>query len=586
MARSLKTWRLLPFDAEQTHRFAKLAGVSPVVAQLLLNRGVRQADQVQAFLTASLASLHPPRLLPGITEAAQRILAAIRAGRKLCIYGDYDVDGTTGTAILYGLLQRLGANVVFHMPLRLKDGYGLNREAITDLAAAGVTLLLTVDCGITSVAEAEEASRLGIELIITDHHEFKAELPRASVLVHPRLPGSQYPFDGLSGAGVAFKLAWAIAQEVSGREKVDPIWREYLLDAVGLAALGLVADVMPLRDENRIFVRHGLARLASHPSVGIRALLTAANVGGGGVIRAEDVGFRLAPRLNAAGRLECATLVVDLLTTMNPDHARALAEYLENLNQQRQSLERKITQQAKEMAEAAGYHQLPAIVLGSSDWHPGVVGIVAGRLAEDYSRPVLITAFPADQEVGSGSGRSIAGFPLHEALQACDDLLLGHGGHAAAAGFKVHPSRFEQFRERFTAVASRWFPGGVPAPLLTLDAEVPLSALTISLVTELEKLEPYGADNPRPRFLASELWLEGEPRRVGGGDRHLSFRVRQGDCRMRAVAFGMGDRLEELTSEQGRCCLAFTPKINEWNGYRSVELEVVDFRAGPVPPLG
>jgi single-stranded-DNA-specific exonuclease len=586
VARSLKTWRLLPFDAEQTHRFAKLAGVSPVVAQLLLNRGVRQADQVQAFLTASLASLHPPRLLPGITEAAQRILAAIRAGRKLCIYGDYDVDGTTGTAILYGLLQRLGANVVFHMPLRLKDGYGLNREAITDLAAAGVTLLLTVDCGITSVAEAEEASRLGIELIITDHHEFKAELPRASVLVHPRLPGSQYPFDGLSGAGVAFKLAWAIAQEVSGREKVDPIWREYLLDAVGLAALGLVADVMPLRDENRIFVRHGLARLASHPSVGIRALLTAANVGGGGVIRAEDVGFRLAPRLNAAGRLECATLVVDLLTTMNPDHARALAEYLENLNQQRQSLERKITQQAKEMAEAAGYHQLPAIVLGSSDWHPGVVGIVAGRLAEDYSRPVLITAFPADQEVGSGSGRSIAGFPLHEALQACDDLLLGHGGHAAAAGFKVHPSRFEQFRERFTAVASRWFPGGVPAPLLTLDAEVPLSALTISLVTELEKLEPYGADNPRPRFLASELWLEGEPRRVGGGDRHLSFRVRQGDCRMRAVAFGMGDRLEELTSEQGRCCLAFTPKINEWNGYRSVELEVVDFRAGPVPPLG
>jgi single-stranded-DNA-specific exonuclease len=586
VARSLKTWRLLPFDAEQTHRFAKLAGVSPVVAQLLLNRGVRQADQVQAFLTASLASLHPPRLLPGITEAAQRILAAIRAGRKLCIYGDYDVDGTTGTAILYGLLQRLGANVVFHMPLRLKDGYGLNREAITDLAAAGVTLLLTVDCGITSVAEAEEASRLGIELIITDHHEFKAELPRASVLVHPRLPGSQYPFDGLSGAGVAFKLAWAIAQEVSGREKVDPIWREYLLDAVGLAALGLVADVMPLRDENRIFVRHGLARLASHPSVGIRALLTAANVGGGGVIRAEDVGFRLAPRLNAAGRLECATLVVDLLTTMNPDHARALAEYLENLNQQRQSLERKITQQAKEMAEAAGYHQLPAIVLGSSDWHPGVVGIVAGRLAEDYSRPVLITAFPADQEVGSGSGRSIAGFPLHEALQACDDLLLGHGGHAAAAGFKVHPSRFEQFRERFTAVASRWFAGGVPAPLLTLDAEVPLSALTISLVTELEKLEPYGADNPRPRFLASELWLEGEPRRVGGGDRHLSFRVRQGDCRMRAVAFGMGDRLEELTSEQGRCCLAFTPKINEWNGYRSVELEVVDFRAGPVPPLG
>ena len=586
MARTLKTWRLLPFDPERTQRFASRAGVSPVVAQLLWNRGVQDVDQVKPFLTASLAGLHPPRILPGITEAAQRILAAIRAGRKLCVYGDYDVDGTTGTAILYGLLQRLGADVLFHMPLRLKDGYGLNREAVADLAAAGVTLLITVDCGIASLDEAEVAATLGIELIITDHHQMKAELPRAAVLVHPRLPGSQYPFDGLSGAGVAFKLAWAIAQEVSGSDKVDPVWREFLLDAVGLAALGLVADVMPLRDENRIFVRHGLARLASQPSVGIRALLTAANVGAQGVIRAEDVGFRLAPRLNAAGRLDCATLVVDLLTTTNPDHARSVAEYLENLNQQRQSLERKFTQQAKEMAEAAGYHEQPAIVLGSAEWHPGVVGIVAGRLAEYYARPVLIAAFPADQDVGSGSGRSIAGFPLHEALQECDDLLLGHGGHAAAAGFKVQMARFDAFRERFTAVASRWFPSGVPTPLLTLDAEVPLSALTFQLVNEMEKLEPYGAENPRPRFLASELWLEGAPHRIGGGERHLSFRVRQGDCRMRAVAFGMGDRLEELTSEQGRCCLAFTPKINEWNGYRSVELEVVDFRPGPIPPLG
>lgn len=585
MARTAKLWHLLPHDSHAIRQFADRAGVSTVAAQLLLNRGVA-ATEARAFLDAPLSSLHPPQLLPGIDEAARRIVDAAAAKRKICIYGDYDVDGTTGTAILYSLLKRLNADVLFHVPLRLKDGYGLNIDALRLRAEEGVSLFVTVDCGIASLDEAVEARRLGVELIVTDHHEMKDRLPAADVLVHPWLPGSNYPHRGLSGAGVALKLAWAIAQRICGTERVSPDWREFLLDAVGLAALGLVADVMPLRDENRVLVRHGLARLASRPSVGVRALLDAAKVGANGTIRAEDVGFRLAPRLNAAGRLECATLVVDLLTTTNSKHAQQVAEYLEKLNADRQTLERKITQQAKEMVESAGYHEAPAIVLASAEWHPGVIGIVAGRLAETYARPALVAALRGEGEPATGSGRSVVGFALHEALQDCDDILLGHGGHAAAAGFKVAAERIDELRERFTAVAAARFPDGLPAPKLVIDAEVPLSTLSFGLVREIEKLEPYGCENHRPRFLATGLQIDGTPRRIGGGERHLSFRVVQGNTRMRAVAFGHGERLEELMVEGGRCCLVFTPKVNEWNGTRAVELEVIDLRAGDDPKLG
>lgn len=586
MARTAKLWHLLPHDPDAIRRYATQAGVSTVVAQLLLNRGVDRPAEARGFLDTPLGSLHPPQLLPGIDEAARRITVAIAAQRKICVYGDYDVDGTTGTAILFALLKRLGASVLFHIPARLKDGYGLNAEALRMRAAEGVTLFITVDCGIASLDEAEEARRLGVELIITDHHEMKDRLPNADVLVHPWLPGSAYPFRGLSGAGVALKLAWAIAQRVSGGEKVTPDLREFLLDAVGLAALGLVADVMPLRDENRTLVRHGLRRLATQPSIGIRALLEAAKVGVNGVIRAEDVGFRIGPRINAAGRLECATHVVELLTTTNPVHARQVAEYLEKLNADRQSVERKITAQAKEMVEAAEYHHAPAIVLASPEWHPGVIGIVAGRITETYGRPTLIIAIRGEGEPATGSGRSIPGFALHEALQVCDPVLLGHGGHAAAAGLKVAPDQIDALRERFTAHAATCFPNGPPPPRLVLDAELPLSALTFNLLNEIEKLEPYGAENQRPRFLAAGLQIDGEPRRIGQAERHLSFRVSQGGTTLRAVGFGHGERAEELMADGGRCCLVFTPKINEWNGRRSVELEIIDLRAGHDPQLG
>ena len=560
--------------------------MTPVVAQLLLNRGLASAPDARRFLDAPLAGLHAPELLPGVTEAADNIYEAVQRGRHVCVYGDYDVDGVSGSAILLQCLRLLGAQPDLYVPHRLEEGYGLNCEALRQIAATGATLVVTVDCGIASVAEAEEAKRLGLELIVTDHHEYKETLPDAAVLVHPRLPGGSYPFGGLSGSAVALKLAWALAQKASGGPKVTQRFRDFLLDAVALASLGVVADVVPLMDENRILVRYGLNRLRQAPPPGIKALCEAAGLAAGGELRASDVAFRIAPRLNAAGRLGCARLVVDLLTTTRPDQAVDLARYLEDQNGKRQALERRMLAEARQMVEEGGRHADAALVLASADWHGGVIGIIAGRLAERYARPALMIKLPSPSEDGDGglavgSGRSAHGFALHEALNACGDLLAGHGGHAAAAGFRLRPEHIDDFRERFCAYTAARFPDGpAPAPLV-LDAETPLSALTTGLLRDLDRLEPYGAENRRPMFLAGGLTVQGEPRKVGGGERHLSFRVRQNGRVLKAIAFGMAERAEELMSAGGACCLAFTPKLNEWQGWRTVDLEVTDFQAGP-----
>jgi single-stranded-DNA-specific exonuclease len=580
-----KVWQLLPHDAAAVERMATALRVSPIAAQLLLNRGFGDAEAARRFIDSHLTALHAPELLTGVPHAVDLLETAIRDKKRICVYGDYDVDGISGTAILWNLLHLLDVPVEFHMPNRLEDGYGLRSSTLTQLAQQGTQVVVTVDCGITGIEEAATARQLGLQLVITDHHEHKDELPVAEVLVHPGLPGGSYPFRGLSGAGVAFKLAWALCQRLSGSEKVLPKFREFLLDAVALASLGLIADVVPLQDENRIFVKHGLNRLQTAPTVGLKALLESASLNSGAVLRAEDVAYKLAPRLNAAGRLGCARLVVELLTTTNAEKARELAAYLDGQNKERQSLERRFTREARELLEAGDWQTMPAIVLHHAEWHAGVIGIVAGRLAEQFGRPALVIASRDDP--ASGSGRSIPGFALHEALQACAGELISHGGHAAAAGFKISLHRIDAFRVKFCEYTAAHFPHGMPPPpRLVLDAEVPLSALTFGLLKEIDRLEPYGASNPRPRFLAGGLQIVGEPRRIGGGERHLSFRVRQAGANLRAVAFGLGDRLEELISAGGQCCLAFTPRINEWNGMRNIELDVSDFQAGAQARLG
>lgn len=583
MAGVKKIWHLRPHDGPSIERFARLVGTAPIVAQLLLNRQVTSPEEAKRFLRAPLTGLHEPELLPGMLRAAERMYAAVREQRPICIYGDYDVDGVTGTAILVTALQLLGGKVEFHVPSR-EDGYGLNHKALQQLAQNGVGLVVTVDCGIASIDEVQAARRLGLEIIVTDHHEFKPSLPEADAVVHPRLPNGNYPFGGLSGAGVAFKLAWAVCKLASGGDKVQARLREFLLDAVALAALGAVADVMPLVDENRIFVRHGLARLHSNPSVGLKALLQSAKLDGKSGLAAMDIGYTLAPRLNAAGRLGSARVAIELLTTTSQQHAEDLTRRLEELNQKRQQIEREIYLEARQLVEQSGWREQSALVLARGKWHGGMIGIVAGRLADQYARPTLMITVNSDN-LAVGSGRSVPGFKLHEALAACSEHLLTHGGHAAAAGFKLHPTAIQLFRENFCAVAADHFTEGPPTPQLNIDAEVPLSLLTYNLVEAMAQLEPYGAGNPQPLFLAGNARVAGEPRRVGN-DRHLSFRVRQNGKELKAIAFGMGDRIQELMSAEGQCCLVFTPRFNEWQGWRSVELLVHDFQSGPRAKLG
>ncbi|HEY7311526.1 MAG TPA: single-stranded-DNA-specific exonuclease RecJ [Gemmataceae bacterium] len=589
-----KIWRLHPHERADVERLSAALELGPIVAQLLLNRGLGEEAAARRFLDPSLNGLHPPDLLPGVPEAAERLLRAARAGRRIFVYGDYDVDGVTGSAILLGVLKLIGAAADLYVPHRLEEGYGLNRDALRQIAEAGASLVVTVDCGIASLDEAEEAKRLGLELIVTDHHEFKDTLPDAAVLVHPRLPGANYPFGKLSGSAVAFKLAWALAQRACGSPKVTPRFRDYLLDAVALAALGVVADVVPLHDENRILVRHGLHRLRQTSLPGLLALCACAGLSPAAGLRASDIGYKIAPRMNAAGRLGCARLVVDLLTTTNEEQANRLARYLEDQNAQRQTIERRMVSEARKMVEEQGRGDDPALVLAHPGWHAGIIGIVAGRLVDQYARPTLMIALPAPGadgnglhvRVGVGSGRSVPGFALHEALRVCGDLLLGHGGHAAAAGFRILPENIDAFRARLCQHAAAHFPDGPSAPTLELDAEVPLSMLTTGLLDDLDRLEPYGAANRRPLFLAGGLQIKGEPRKVGAGERHLSFRVSQQGTDLKAIAWGMADRAEELMSAGGACCLAFTPKINEWQGWRSIDLEVADFQAGAQARLG
>jgi single-stranded-DNA-specific exonuclease len=485
----------------------------------------------------------------------------------------------SGTAILYLCLKMLSAQVSYYVPNRIDEGYGLHADALAALAADGAGMIITVDCGASSLAEAERARELGLELVITDHHHFKDELPAADCIVHPALPGTAYPFTGLCGAGVAFKLAWALCQRASQSKKVAPRMRHFLLQAVGLVSLGTVADVVPLVDENRVLVRHGLVSLRERPSLGIAALAGLAGLDPRSSLASEDVAFKLAPRLNAAGRLGQATLGVELLSTDSSERAGALAAYLHELNGSRESLERSIYLSAhKQACELFDPEGDAALVLAGRGWHPGVIGIVAARLAEKFHRPVVLVAFdPLGAKPGVGSARSAGGFDLHGGFEACREHLAGYGGHAAAAGMKIAEDRLDAFRAQFCEVAAAEMSGRPAVRELRIDAEVPFSALTSSSVADIERLAPFGHANPRPLLCTSNVTLCGPPKPVGGGQRHLSLRLAQHGVELKAIAFGGGEWAAEL-SAAGPIAVAFQPFVNHFRGRRSVELQLCDWQ--------
>jgi single-stranded-DNA-specific exonuclease len=576
-----KRWRIRPHDPGQIARLEREAGVSAVVAQLLISRGICDPSAVREFLDPKLNGLRDPEELPGLPAAADRIHAAIAAGRPITVYGDYDADGMTATAILLKCLELLGAKVDFYVPNRIDEGYGLNDEALRTLASRGTAIVVTVDCGIASLNEARTARELGLELIVTDHHEMAAELPDAAAIVHPRLPGHSYPFAGLSGAGVAFKLAWALCQRACQAKRVTDAMRSFLLQAVGLAAIGTVADVVPLVDENRILVHHGLQSLRVRPTIGVAALMRLTKLDQKPALDCEDIGFTLGPRLNAAGRLGQAQLGIELLTTGSSERASALAEYLNELNSSRESIERSIYLAAhKQLVEQYDPLESAALVLAGRGWHPGVIGIVAGRLAEKHHRPVvLIAQDEMGVKAGIGSVRGVPGFNVHQALGACAHLLDGHGGHAAAGGLRIQDHHVDSFRESFCAVAAREICEELRVAELWIDAETMLAMLTRDVVEQIERLAPFGNSNHRPLLCASGVRLTEPAKRMGKNSQHLAVRLDQHGVRLRGVAFGCGDWADELSADGRSFNFAFRPVINTFNGRRTVELHIADWRA-------
>jgi single-stranded-DNA-specific exonuclease len=572
-------WTVAAQHPSATELAAKLK-VSSLLAQALLNRGVSEPDQCQAFLQPNLKSLHEPAALPGIGLAADRIARAVRDKHRIIVYGDYDVDGITAAAILWHAIKLLGGEVGYYVPHRVDEGYGLSAQAVGQIIDEGAKLIVTVDCGVTAVEAAQVAADRGVDLIITDHHQWReGQLPRCHAIVHPRLPVEgmpPYPNPHLCGAGVAFKVAWQTALVFSGGAKVTAEFREFLIEAMALAALGTIADVVPLIGENRILAHFGLTGLRASKLVGIKALIASAALTGQS-LDSYHVGFCLAPRLNACGRMGHAALAVKMLTEATEAEAAEIAEYLEKQNRARQALERTMLAQALEQLETNGFSpdRDRAVVLGSDSWHAGVIGIVAARLVDRLCRPTVLVALSNGH--GQGSARSIPGFHLANALSACGTHLIAHGGHEMAAGLKIQRENLDAFRTAFNDYARQNVTPAMMVPEIKLDAQALLNQMNQGLVSDLRRLGPFGHGNRKPLLCFRDVQVAAPPRLVGKNSEHLQLMIRQGEARLKCIAFrqaALADRLKTGTVIE----LAAEPTINEFHGNRTVELDVKDLR--------
>jgi len=572
-------WVVPPAD-DRAGSLARSLKISPLVAQVLINRGITETGEASVFLRPKLTELIRPDKMPGIEPAMRRIRQAIDTKEKITIYGDYDVDGITGVSILWELLTLLGASVDYYIPHRIEEGYGLNADAVRSLAESGSKLLVTVDCGITGCQAADLAKQLGMDLIITDHHRPEASLPEAVAIVHPILDES-YPNQDSAGAMVAYKLAWAIADAFSKGPRLEPKLRDFMLNATSLAAMGTVADVVDLRGENRILTSFGLQALPESKLCGLRALIASAGLTGKG-LDSYAIGFRLAPMLNAAGRMGHARLAVELMTSTSEMRAVEIAEYLKNQNTQRQQCERKIVKQACDMVIERGYNHPDrrSIVLAAEGWHAGVIGIVASRIVDKFYRPtIIINASPSDSGTAQGSARSIPGFCLLNAIKACSQHLTTFGGHEMAAGLTIAPERIDEFTADFEAYATDNLQETDVVAKLHIDALAPLQQFSREAVGQLELLGPFGQGNPKPIFATKGVRLASAPRRVGAKNDHLQFAITDNSGSVRCVGFRMG-HLEKKMLEKDCFDVAYEAQINHYNGNTNVEFIAVDVQFG------
>ncbi|MCF6228362.1 MAG: single-stranded-DNA-specific exonuclease RecJ [Planctomycetes bacterium] len=547
----------------------------PLICRVLVNRGFRDEESCKKYLAPSSHHLEEPCAFRHMDQAVERVFQAIDRDEKILIQGDYDVDGSASSALLVLMFRLFKVEAEVSIPSRAEDGYGLNERIIRKAAQDGVKLLITCDNGTTACDEVKLANELGIDTIITDHHTVGPTLPEALAVINPHIQEDEVAYRDLCGAGVAFKLAWACLNRASKGEILDKPFKDFLASAQSLVALASVADVVPLTGENRVLTRQGLIHMPNSPNPGIRALMELSGLDK--IPTGRDVGFKLAPRLNAGGRMGRESLAVELLTARSYGEAMDLAREMDSLNKDRQALDRELTKQAIAQVEAdPTYEQDRVLVVENDNFHAGVVGIVAARLCRKFNKPSVLIAMQGD--VGRGSGRSIPGFHLYNALNECNDLMARFGGHAQAAGLEITRENVGQLRAAVNKIADKHIiKADYDTKTLDIDTRVELEDLDLPSVKLLSRLEPFGEGNRPPLFATEDVTIIANPRVVGRGTGHLSLIVKQGSTSFKAIGFSMGARVDEF-KRGDTVRLAFVPIISEFKGYPEVEIEIKDIR--------
>lgn len=563
MLKPKSRWIIQQTNKDKSSQLSSMLNITPLMATLLINRGLDTYEAAEQFLYCEKYPFHDPFLLTGMNCAVTRIKEAIEKEEPILIYGDYDADGVTSTSVLMITLRDLGANVHYYIPNRFTEGYGPNENAFRKAKQQGIRLIITVDTGISAIQEAKLAKELGMDLIISDHHEIGTELPEALAIIHPRLENGSYPFPDLSGVGVAFKIAHALYGKVP----------EHLLD---LVAIGTIADLVPLKGENRLIVKKGLVQLRKTNRAGLQSLIEMS-----GIIQEsideDTVGYVIGPRINAVGRLDHVDPVVRLLLTDDKWEAREIAEEIEKINRKRQELVSRITKEAiSEVEEKYPISDNPVIVVGKEDWNEGVIGIVAAKLVEKYYRPVVCLSIDKEKGVAKGSARSINGFHLHKNLSECKDLLLNFGGHQSAAGMTLEIKNIESLRERLNDLAKQKLTEEDFQPSCELDGEIDLKDISIQTIEELEKLAPFGMGNPRPKFLVKESQIA-SIRKIGANEDHLKIVLENDNAQMDCVGFGFGDLYDKI-SPFSKLSVIGELFINEWNNFRRPQIFLEDMK--------
>lgn len=564
-----KRWKIKDQEVDgATLALADSLNISNILAKLLIQRNVTTFFEAKKYFRPNLDALYDPYLMDGMDEASKRVIEAITNNQKVCVFGDYDVDGTCSAALMYLFLTELGAQVEVYIPNRLTEGYGISKESIDRLVKHDITLMISVDCGITAVEEIKYAKQLGIDTIVCDHHQPKEEIPDAVAVLDPLKPGDEYPFKYLSGAGVAFKLARAVADRFGHREIV--------LQYLDLVALAGAADIVALTDENRVLVKKGLELINSDPRPGILALIKSAGMKPG-ELTAGQIVFTIAPRINAVGRLGDAQRAVDLFVTQDADRAAELAQVLETENTERRKIDEMTYSNAlQQVEENNNFDNEHAIILHNENWHPGVIGIVASRLVEKYYRPsIMLTTIDG---VAKGSARSITGFNIYEALESCEDLLVQFGGHQAAAGIAIEIDKLDEFKVKLNAIIKEKLNAEDIQPEIKIDSKISLSEISPKFLRVLEQFAPFGPGNMRPVFISENVQLANYPRIVGTN--HLIASIKQNGCDkvFDSIGFNMGEHLEHLDKNESLLDIVYTIEKVRRNGLYYPQIRLKDLR--------